>query len=489
VDRKKEILQGIVGNGSVLDDLGTLESYSRDQSFTIQIWPSFVVKPGNVHEIQAIVQWANKTATPLVPVSSGPPHFRGDTVPGHPGTVIVDLGRMKDIITIDRRNKLAIVEPGVTWAELLPVLAKKDLTVPMPLMPRRSKSVIGSLLEREPNTIPKYHWTMLEPLRCCDVIWGNGEEMWTGEAGDQKGSLEDRWGRFLYQVNPMGPHQTDFYRLLSAAQGSMGIVTRASVKCELRPRIHKLFFLQSEKLDGLIDFAYSILRARYGYELFILNNSNLAAILGEDSCKITALKHHLPRWILVLGIVGLDILPEERVSFQQKDISHMAQQYGQWLMTSLPGQEDSGLLEILNRPSDDAYWKLRYKGAYDDIFFVTTLDRTPEFVRLFSALSQEEGYASSDAGIYIQPLMQGVACHCEFVLPFDPENPRETSKVKRLVTDGSKTLMKQGAFFSRPYGSWASMVYSTDAQSTDVLKKIKSIFDPNHVMNPGKLCF
>ena len=484
-----EELKGIVGSENVFDDPGTLEAYSRDESFARPMRPWALAKPVNHEEVQAIVQWANKTATPLVPVSSGPPHFRGDTVPGLPGAVIVDLGRMKDIITIDRRNKMAIVDPGVTWAELLPELAKEGLTVPMPFMPRRSKSVIGSLLEREPITIPKYHWTMLEPLRCCNVIWGNGEEMWTGEAGDQKGSLEDRWSHFLYQVSPMGPHQTDFYRLLSAAQGSMGIVTSASIKCELKPQIHKLFFLQSEKLDGLIDFAYRVLRARYGYELFILNGSNLAAILGKDGPQIMTFKDRLPRWILVMGIVGLDILPEERIAFQERDISRIARQCGLGLLSSILGEKDGRLLEILHHPSNDAYWKLRYKGACDDIFFVTTLDRTLEFVGSLSALSQEEGYSVSDAGIYIQPLMQGVACHCEFVLPFDPENPWETSKVKRLITDGSQSLMKQGAFFSRPYGSWADMVYSADAQTTAVLRKVKGIFDPNHVMNPGKLCF
>lgn len=99
-----EELKGIVGSENVFDDPGTLEAYSRDESFARPMRPWALAKPVNHEEVQAIVQWANKTATPLVPVSSGPPHFRGDTVPGLPGAVIVDLGRMKDIITIDRRN-------------------------------------------------------------------------------------------------------------------------------------------------------------------------------------------------------------------------------------------------------------------------------------------------------------------------------------------------------------------------------------------------
>jgi FAD/FMN-containing dehydrogenase len=50
-------------------------------------------------------------------------------------------------------------------------------------------------------------------------------------------------------------------------------------------------------------------------------------------------------------------------------------------------------------------------------------------------------------------------------------------------------MFEQGAYFSRPYGIWANMVYNPDARNTIVTKKIKDILDPNHVMNPGKLCF
>jgi glycolate oxidase len=50
-------------------------------------------------------------------------------------------------------------------------------------------------------------------------------------------------------------------------------------------------------------------------------------------------------------------------------------------------------------------------------------------------------------------------------------------------------MLAGGAFFSRPYGIWADMAYKQDARSMAVLKTVKNIFDPNHIMNPGKLCF
>ena len=103
---KKEGLSNIVGTEYVLDDLETLDSYSRDYSFTPPRKPRLVVKPENMEEVQGIVKWANQTGTPLVPVSSGPPHFRGDTVPSLGGAVIIEkawimvpLGQMNQVMT------------------------------------------------------------------------------------------------------------------------------------------------------------------------------------------------------------------------------------------------------------------------------------------------------------------------------------------------------------------------------------------------------
>jgi len=113
---EKEELAAIVGDAYVSDEPEAIEAYSRDESFVRRMKPQFVARPENVAEVQEIVKWANSTGTPLIPVSSGPPHFRGDTVPSL-GGVVVDLSRMKRIIRINRRNRVAMVEPGVTFAE------------------------------------------------------------------------------------------------------------------------------------------------------------------------------------------------------------------------------------------------------------------------------------------------------------------------------------------------------------------------------------
>ena len=98
------------------------------------------------------------------------------------------------------------------------------------------------------------------------------------------------------------------------------------------------------------------------------------------------------------------------------------------------------------------------------------------------------GYPTSDIGIYLQPVVQGVGCHCEFNLTCGPNNRGEVEKVRNLFTSASEALVRNGAYFSRPYGSWAEMVYSRDGEGLIGLRKMKGIFDPNNIMNPGKLC-
>ena len=488
MNNTKEQLIEIVGQENVVDDPEILEAYSRDESFSLPVRPCLVTKPKNADEVQAIVKWANQTQTALVPVSSGPPRFRGDTVPSAAGAVIVDLSAMKQIMRIDRRNRVAMIEPGVTYPELQPELAREGMRLSMPLLPRANKSVVASLLEREPRLVPRYQWTALEPLRSLEVVWGDGEKFRTGDPGNWS-SFEEAWKKKLAPIGGGGPGQTDFWRLVSAAQGSMGIVTWVSVKCELLPQIHKLFFVSSKRLEDLINFAYRLLRFRFGDELLILNNFSMATIIGGGPDRIRASAVELPPWAVLVGIAGRDRLPRERVKFQEKDISDMAQQLGLRLTPEIPGARNSEMLQAMRNPSREPYWRLDFKGGSRDIFFVSTLDRTPEFVKTMQSVAEACQYPASEVGVYLQPMHQGASCHCEFNLSFDRNSPKETARIRDCFTQASETLLGKGAFFSRPYGMWANMAFNRDAQSTAVLKQIKTIFDPNNVMNPGKLCF
>ena len=470
----------IFGSENVIDDVTTLTAYSRDESFTNPLRPWHIVKPRCIEEVQKLVRWANQTGTPLVPVSSGPPHFNGDTIPSAPGAVIVDLGAMSKIINIDRRNRVAQIEPGVTYGQLQPELAREGLRLTTSLLPRPNKSVVASLLEREPRLVPRFQWSALDPLRCIEVVWGDGQKLTSGN-GDAVSAMAPYY--------PYGPAQTDFYRLLSGAQGSMGIVTWASVKCEVAPQVHKLFFVQDNKLDGLIDFTYKLLRFRFGDELLLLNCAQLAYILESEPELVKRLIGDLPPWTVMVGIAGRNHLPVERTTFLEKDISEIAQNLGLQLKNEIPGARNRKIADAVFTPSRAPEWKLEYKGGRQDIFFVSTLERAGSFVSTVQKVAEEEGYNTREIGIYIQPIQQGAACHFEFSFPYERDNKKEFSRMKALYHKTSEALFRQGAYFARPYGAWAQPTFNRDMQTAIALKKIKSIFDPNNIMNPGKLIF
>jgi FAD/FMN-containing dehydrogenase len=476
-----EALTSIVGSGNLSQDPATLEAFSGDQSFADRLKPHFVVKVETASQVQALVRWANSTLTPLVPVSSGPPHFRGDTVPSSPGAVIVDLSGMRRIVHVDPRNRMAIIEPGVTYAQLQSELAKHGLTLSSPLAPRANKSVLGALLEREPITAPRFQWAMLDPLRCTEVVWGDGQRMTTGEAESTE-ALEKEWAKKWAQVNPNGPAQTNFYKFTSAAQGSMGIVTWASVKCELLPQVHKLFFAPAEDLWKLLDLTYSILRIRFADELLILNSRALAMLLEKDRGLISKRAEAIPRWILLIGIAGRERLPEKRVACQAEDISEMAQRFGLRLQLAVPGAKGAEALEaILNWNGDqngNHYWKTSYKGGCQELFFLNTLDKSPIFVEAIGRLAENHRHPASQIGIYIQPVQQGASCHIEFELSYDCFDRQETSGMKHFFLHASEEMLRLGAYYSRPYGVWASMAFNRDAQSTMVLKRSRGSLIP-----------
>jgi len=482
-------LTALVSQKNIVDDPEILESFSHDQSFNRAIQPRFVVKPGNVEEVQKIVRWANDTNTPLVPISSGPPHFHGDTVPAVSGAVIVDLSGMKKILAINRRNRIAVIEPGVTYAELQPALAKEGLRLSTSLLPRANKSVLTSLLEREPRLNARYQWSSLDPLRCVEIVWGDGNRLWSGSAGMDVMDLEKQESQEKRPIDGSGPAQTDFHRLLAAAQGSMGIATWASIRCEILPQLHKLFFVSANRLGDLLDFTCRILKFRYADELFLMNSVNLAYALGGNPDGIKALKEKLPSWVVLVGIAGREELPAERVEFQEKDIQDIARQFGLELTPEIPGTTGGQALPVIISPSREPYWKLGYKGGCQDFFFITTLDRTPAFVKTMTSAAESSGYSVSDIGVYLQPRHQGVNCHCEFSLPYNPDKPEEVSRARGLYARASDALMEQGAFFSRPYGIWANLAFKRDPHSASLLKNIKNVFDPKGIMNPGKLCF
>ena len=456
------------------------------RNFELHINPCLIVRPQNVEQVEKIIDLANKTATPIVPVSSGGTHIKGGSAPSVPEAVVVDLSDMKKIISINRQHRMTIVEPGVTYGEMETALAAEGLEMSCPLKPRADKSVLASILETEPRMVPVHQWSYVDPLRCVEVVWGDGKRMYTGEAAGGSLDLQKQWEAEKWQVSGGGPWMFDFYRVLTGAQGSMGIVTWAALKCQVKKQIHKMFFVKGDSLEKITEFVYKALRFRFSDELFILNNIQFASMLGKNEAEIERWKAMLPKWTAFAGVAGRELLPEKRVAVRTKDLGDIAQNCGLELLSSVSKLNGDTAIKEIYTPSG-VYWKDTCKGASQDIFFLTTLDRAECFIKKMYEVANELSYPVNDIGVYIQPQHMGTSYHCEFTLPYDPDSRKERELVKKVYTKASIELSKLDAYYSRPYEMWAKLQLNKDAQSYTALKKIKNIFDPNGIMNPGKI--
>ena len=484
---EKKIYQELVkicGSKFISNDPKLLDKFSTDLSFIEGNKPKYVIRLYKAKQIEKVIKLANSIGFSVIPVSSSSPErYHGDTIPQKDNCIILDLSRMNKILTINRKNRVIMIEPGVKFGQLLPILQKKGLRLLQPLHPRDDKSVLTTALERVPTTIPRYQWDSSDPLLCTEVVFGTGDLFRTGTAAGP-GTIKKQKKSGQAQVNPMGPTQFSPFRLVQGAQGSMGIVTWVTIKLELKPTIQKVFHLQSERLQDLLNLQHKLLKYRLGDEILILNNINIACLIKNKLEHIKELTNSLAEWNLIFVLAGRGNLVNDKISYQEGDIIQIIEdlKLNHLLKKESPISE-SEIIHALNE-STSYPWRNRLKGGFQDIFFITSYERVHEFI------NKVQNEISEDLGIYIQAINQGTSYHCEFDLFYNPKNKIKSSLIKDKFTKISIDLMDSGAFFNRPYGVWAKEVFKRQENNIQMaLKKVKKIFDPNNVLNPGVLCF
>jgi FAD/FMN-containing dehydrogenase len=483
----KEKLAKIIGAANVSDDPKALLAYSKDYSLSTPRTPNYVAKPKNTAEVQEIVKLAEQNGIPLVPCSSGV-HFYGNTIPVQ-GGIMLDLRRMNKILEIDFPNKMVRVEPGVTWGQLQAEAAKHKMMGLCSLFPHPQKSVLTGHLEREPMLIPKFEYA--GPLVTLEVVYPSGEAFRTGSAcvpGFPDKSMAEG-------VHPGGPGYLTYSWFVQGAQGTMGVVTWGKIKMAPKPEVDKTFFIPFNNLADAVQLVYNVQRRMIGEECLILNNVNLAAILAKKWPQdYNTLKKTLAPWTVVFVSGGGWRLPLEKIEYEEEGLREAAAElHVPDLPSSLPGLPGIGkeMPDMLRNswPEKKTYWKFASKGASQDIFFHTTMDRSPEFVQAVAQVAAGKGYCTDDIGYYIQPMEYGRACHFESNLPYDPESAEDAAMMKGLYPAAVEKIIGMGGFFTRPYGETAGMVYDKAASYTAALKKVKQQFDPKNIMSPGRLCF
>jgi len=488
---------------NISTDATVLERYSRDQSFVTPRKPNYVVWPENTNDVQNIIKAASQYKLPVVPYSSGK-NFVGASIPSE-GGILVDLSSMKAISQIDEINWNVTVEPGVTFKQLNAELTNHGLRVSCPLMTPPSASVLSTYLERVPVATAADFSYGNELIVDFDVVLPSGELFTVGNPS-LPGSPH---------AQPYGPG-INFFRLFVGAQGTLGVVTRMTIRTIPIPAMRRILFMSFDKVSDVLEAIMVIQRREIGLECFALNSFNLASIIAKESAadsnalregeyvgsygakkwteeqrtEFESLRKALPPWTLLVCLAGVKRFPEEKIAYEEEALKEVIGKLG-----IVPRQTVAGLFGIEDLFKEELLqpWRIGKKfghmGFCNSLMFYSESRRVGEFQDILHKSAVKYDYPVKDIGGYILPVERGRAIYCEFDLHGDSNNTENTENVKRLNTEASKALIEAGAFFDRPYGVWADLMYSRTGTYTEYLKKLKAELDPNNIMNPGKLCF
>jgi len=503
IENTLDKLADIVGLNNVSADHELLHTYSRDQSFVLPGKPDCVVYPNDAGQVQEIISTANRNKTPIIPRSSTI-SVHGASIPVQ-GGIIVDLKRMNRILSIDKRNWQVAVEPGVSFTQLQAELGRDGFRVAVPFLCPPSASVLSTYLERNPVVTAADFTYGNELIISYNVVMPTGENFTVGHPALDKTAAS----------SPDGPG-LNFYKLFQAAQGTLGIVTSMTIRILPLPSRHEALFIPCIQTQEALDAIWKIQRSELGLECFALNNFNLSMLLTSETpaeierlqssnyigfrgakpwsqdqlIEFNKVKGMLPKWTVITCLAGWDRLAEEKIEYQKQDIQEAISELGCNPQTTLG--DFTELPEVVSEEVLLPYKmqkRFGYKGSCHGLAFYAEADRLPEYEAAIYMTASKYDYSGHEIGGYILPIERGRSIYCEFEVHCNLDDPKDKEKVCLLFDEASEILITKGAFFDRPYGKWSPMVYAKAKQYSKYLKKIKKQFDPNNIMNPGKLCF
>ncbi|MHA1309861.1 MAG: FAD-binding oxidoreductase [Candidatus Helarchaeota archaeon] len=473
-----EQLIKIVGEDNVSIDPYELSIYSRDFNNFGSI-PDYIVTCHSKEEVMKILQFANENYIPITPKSSKIDYF-GAAIPSY-GGILLNLQEMKKIKKIDTTlNRYATVEPGVTFEDLQKELDKLGFQVMMPLGVSCKNSILSTYLERTPllsGPIPilSNGWQCIFDM---DVLLPNGDNFHTG-SGEATPKFKN--------LTPHGVTGPDFSRIFTGAQGTMGIITEMTVKIKRKYPFESIFTYNAEK-DSLLDIVSKIKKLDIGKECLIISKLNMASILAEDFDQVDELIDVLPDWTMVLRVAGYD---EEELQVNLADLEDFKLSNSintLEILTNINNIEEIFLNEfkLPNKLINFRY----YQGHCQTISFYTEKDRIRDFDKQVEYVANNYNYPIDNLYGFIMPIEQGRTFYYEYNFHSDHNNVDDYFRIQKLYQEVCEIVINLGGIIDRPYGEYLiNLIYSKIPEYYNNILIIKNWFDPNNILNPGKIFY
>jgi glycolate oxidase len=203
-------ITAIVGDAAVITLHEDLEKYSHDETEDLHYYPEVVAKPNTPEQVSALLKLCNDNLVPVTPRGAGT-GLSGGALPIL-GGLLISMERFNNIIKIDEDNLQATVEPGVITEMFMDAVAEKGLLYPVDPASKGSCFIGGNVSHGSGGPRVVKYGTIREYILNLQVVLPNGEIMWTGA-----NTLKYASGYNLTQ-------------LFIGSEGTLGIVTKIVVK-------------------------------------------------------------------------------------------------------------------------------------------------------------------------------------------------------------------------------------------------------------------
>lgn len=449
-----EKLKQIVGAENVLVDAEKVEPYGGD-AVKEKFPPEAVVFPATTAEMVAIIKLANEFFFPVT-ARGGGVGYTGGAVPLD-GGIVIGTDRMNKIVEINADDLYVVCQPGITTFELQQAVEKHGVFFPPDPASYKDSYIGGNIAENAGGMrTPKYGNTKRYVLGL-EVVTATGEIIRTG------GKTEKNVVGF------------DLTGLMCGSEGMLGIITEATLKLlpmtETTSTVRASFKTMEQACKvltkftpvGILPMAMEVID-KYCIEAI---EQNYAFGLSKDASAI-----------LLVAVDG----SKEEVAKNAETIERILKENGGFDVLRAKSKEDEDKLWDVRRAISPSLMKFGTLKINEDV--VVPRSKVPELVARIEEIGKKHdtfvanfGHAG-DGNIHVNFLC-------------DRENPESIRRARECVKETFQLSVNLGGTISGEHGigyvKAPYMDYAIDQPTLEIMKGIKKVFDPNGILNPGKM--
>ena len=449
-------LRAAVGDSHVRTDAAALDTYGAD-ALKRGHPPDVVVMPDGADQVSTVMKLCARFRVPLVPRGGGT-GYTGGSVPVR-GGLVLSLERMNRILEIDEDNLIALVEPNVVTGDLQAAVEKIGLFYP-PDPASLDRSVIGgNVAECAGGPRAFKYGTTKQYVLGLQAVLPNGDIVETG-------------GKVVKNVVGY-----DLTHLLVGSEGTLAVITRIILRLVPRPPVQSTLRATFASIADATRAVCEVIRARVvPAALELIDGDSLEAVARY--LNVRSLAPEGTAALLLLEVDGLAEAVEEEAS------------------RCMRACRAAGATDVL-RARDDAerqeIWRVRRELSFalrtiSPIKFnhdvVVPKGRIPQLFELVERLKRDYrlripsfGHAG-DGNIHVNIM----------VTPGDEDELRRAHEAERRLFEGVVAL--EGAISGEHGIGFAKAKYlplELDAETIALMKRVKAAFDPEGLLNPGKI--